>query len=116
MVSLLALCSACDQDVPSKADVCPNCGLKLDEPNETRIIEQRRRKLRDNIYHYRMSSYLALALLIAAFGWFLVGSGNLTAPPSSGPYILFAIGAVIYLVIRVLLFKCKFALRKLSSR
>jgi len=116
MVSLLALCPACDQNVPFKAVVCPNCGLKLDETKETRLIEQRRRKLRDNIYHYRMGSYLALALLIAAFGWFLVASDSWTTSPSSGPYILSAIGAVFYLVIRVLLFKCKFALRKLSSR
>lgn len=116
MVTLLTLCPACDQNVPSKADVCPNCGLTLDEVNETRIIEQRRRRLRDSIYHYRMGSYLALALLIAAFGWFLIASDSLTAAPSNGPYILFATGAVIYLIIRLFLFKCKFALRKLSGR
>ena len=113
---VLALCPACDQDVPSKAGVCPHCDLKLDEATESRIIEQRRRKLRDSIYHYRMGSYLALAILISAFGWFLIASDNLSAPPSNGPYILFAVGAVIYLIIRVFLFKRKLALRKLSRR
>ena len=113
---VLALCPACDQDIPSKAEVCPNCDLKLDEATESRIIEQRKRKLRDSIYHYRMGSYLALAILITAFCWFLIASDNLTAPPPKGPYALFAVGAVIYLIIRVFLFKKKLALRKLLRR
>ena len=113
---VLALCPACDQEIPSKAEVCPACGLNLDETNESRIIEQRRRNLRDSIYRYRMGSYLALTILISAFGWFLFASGNLSAPPPKGPYLLFAVGAVIYLIIRVFLFKCKLALRKLQRR
>lgn len=113
---VLALCPACDREIPSKAKVCPDCGVELDETNGSRIIEQRRRKLRDSIYHYRMGSYLALVILISAFGWFLFASGNLSAPPPKGPYILCAVGAVIYLIIRVFLFKCKLALRKLQKR
>lgn len=113
---VLALCPACDQDVPSQASLCSHCGLQLSEVDESSIIESRRRTLRDRIYHYKMFSYLALTLLVGAFGWFLFESDNLQVQPSSGPYILFAIGAVIYLIIRVLLFKFKFALRKLSSR
>ena len=113
---VLAQCPVCDQDVPSKADVCPHCSLNLKEADEARIIEQRRRKLRDSIYHARMFSYLALASLIAAFGWLVIASNSLTRPPSNGPYILFSVGAVSYLIIRVLLFKYKLALRKLLRR
>ncbi len=115
---VLVQCPACDQDILSKTDTCPHCSLKLSEVDEARIIEQRRRKLRDSIYHYRMGSYLALALLIAAFGWFLIESDNLMAmaPPSNGPYVLFAVGAVLYLIVRVFIFKYKLALRKLLRR
>lgn len=115
---VLVQCPACDQDIPSKTDTCPYCSLNLSEVDEARMIEQRRRKLRDRIYHYRMGSYLALALLIAAFGWFLIESDNLMsmAQPSNGPYILFAAGTVLYLIIRVYLFKSKWALRKLLGR
>lgn len=113
---VLALCPACDENIPAKAEVCSACGLEFEEADAARIIELRRRKLRNSIYHYRMSSYLALAILLAAFGWFLVASDNLMKQPSNGPYILFSIGAVIYLVIRVFLFKCKVSLRKLHRR
>lgn len=115
---VLAQCPACDQDVPAKIDICPHCGLNLSEADESRIIEQRRRKLRDSIYHCRMGSYLALALLIAAVGWFLIESDNLMslALPSNGPYILFAVGTAVYLIIRVFLFKYNLQLRKLRKR
>lgn len=113
---VLALCPACDQNIPSKASTCPHCDLPLDNVDEAKIIEMRRRALRDRIYRFRMISYLALALLISAFGWFLFASDNLQVKPPNGPYVLFAIGAVIYLIIRVNVFRCKFALRKLLSR
>ena|SRR5690554_6607277 len=115
---VLTQCPACDQNVLAKADICPHCDLSLSEVDEARVIEQRRRKLRDRIYHYRMGSYLALALLIAAFGWFLIESDNLMSltRPSPGPYILFTAGAVFYLIIRVFIFKSKLALRKLLTR
>jgi hypothetical protein len=113
---VLALCPACDQEIPSKASSCQHCNLQLENADAAKIIELRRRVLRDRIYRYRMISYLALALLIGAFGWFLYESDNLLIKPSNGPYILFTIGAVIYLIIRVNVFRCKFALRKLFSR
>lgn len=113
---VLALCPACDQEIPNKISLCPHCGLQLTEAAETSIIESRRRALRDRIYRYKMLSYLALALLVGAFGWFLFESNNLQVQPSRGPYILFALGAVIYLIIRVFLLKFKYALRKLFRR
>lgn len=113
---VLALCPACDQNIPTQASSCSHCGLQLAEVDQASIIESRRRALRDRIYHFRMFSYLALALLIGAFGWFLFETDNLQVQPSNGPYYLFSVGAVIYLVIRVYLLKFKFALRKLFSR
>ena len=61
----------------------------------------------------KMLSYAALLLLILAFGWFLVASSSFQEVPPNGPYILFAVGAICYLVIRAYLFKFKVALRKL---
>lgn len=113
---VLALCPACDQNIPARAETCPHCGLELENADEAKIIELRRRELRDRIYRMRMVSYLALALLIGAFGWFLIESENLQVQPSRGPYVLFAIGAVFYFVIRIYLFKYKYALKKLFSR
>ena len=60
-----------------------------------------------------MTSYAALTLLIAAFGWYLHATQWFQVRSSIGPYILFAIGALSYFVIRIFLFRSKMALRKL---
>jgi len=62
-----------------------------------------------------MASYAALTLLVASFGWYLVDTSGFQHRASAGPYILFTIGAAIYVVIRVYLFKSRAALRKAAS-
>ena len=94
--------------------LCPYCGFQRGEVAEEQLKEFRRRKLRDRIYHLKMTSYAALAILIAAFGWFLVGTENLQRMSSIGPYALFSVGSLCYLVIRLYLYRAKAALRKLS--
>lgn len=107
-------CPSCDKNISSRSDLCPYCGFQRDEVAEERLVELRRRKLRDRIYHLKMASYAALTLLIGAFGWYLAATGGFQYRASAGPYILFTIGAAIYLVIRVYLYKFKAALKKLS--
>ena len=94
--------------------LCPYCGFQRGEVEEEQLKEFRRRKLRDRIYRLKMASYVALTLLIAAFGWYLAESSGLQYRPSAGPYALFTVGAACYLVIRIYLYKNKVALRKLG--
>lgn len=108
-------CPDCDKNISSHTMLCPYCGFQRGEVAEEQLKEFRRRKLRDRIYHLKMTSYAALMLLVVAFGWFLVETSSFQKMPSVGPYTLFAIGAFCYLVIRVYLYKFKVALRKLRS-
>jgi len=94
--------------------LCPYCGFQRGEVAEAQLIEFRRRKLRDRIYHLKMTSYAALMMLIVAFGWFMVDTSGFQYRSSIGPFILFALGAVSYLTIRIYLYQSRVALRKLS--
>jgi len=107
-------CPACDERISNKSGLCPHCSIQINEVDEERVRELRRRKLRDNVYHMKMSSYAALTLLLIAFGWYLADTSWFQHQSSMGPYILFAIGAVAYMVIRVFLFRFKMALRRLN--
>ena len=110
----IILCPKCEKNVSSHSMLCPYCGFERGEVAEDALREFRRRQLRDRVYHLKMASYAALTLLIAAFGWYLVDTSGFKYQSSMGPYVLFAAGAVCYLVIRVYLYKFKAALRKLS--
>ena len=107
-------CPNCDKPISSRTMLCPHCSFQRGEVSEEQLKEHRRRKLRDKIYHLKMASYAALTLLIGAFGWYLVDTDNFQHMSSAGPYIMFSVGSVIYLVIRVYLYKFKMALRKLN--
>ena len=107
-------CPSCDKQISSRTMLCPYCGFQRGEVEEEQLKEFRRRKLRDRIYRLKMASYVALTLLIAAFGWYLAESAGLQYRPSAGPYALFTVGAACYLVIRIYLYKNKTALRKLG--
>lgn len=107
-------CPNCDKNISSHTMLCPYCGFQRGEVAEEELREFRRRKLRDHIYHLKMASYAALTLLIGAFAWYLSDTQGFQYRSSMGPYILFAVGAVCYLGIRVFLYKFKMALRKLK--
>ena len=108
-------CPKCKKLISSRTKLCPYCGFQQGEVDEEDLKEYRRRKLRDRIYHLKMSSYAALTLLIAAFGWYLQSTQWFQQPSTIGPYLLFSIGALAYMTIRVLLFRAKSALRKLLN-
>jgi hypothetical protein len=106
-------CPKCEKLISSHTRLCPYCGFQQGEAGEEELKEFRRRRLRDRIYHLKMSSYAALTLLIVAFGWYLHATQWFQQRSSIGPYVLFVIGALAYFVIRILLFRAKIALRKL---
>ena len=111
----IANCPKCDKSISSRTMLCPYCGFQRGEVVERELKKFRRRKLRDRVYHLKMASYAALTLLVASFGWYLVDTSGFQHRASAGPYILFTIGAAIYIVIRVYLFKSRAALRKAAS-
>ena len=109
----LTKCPNCDKRISSQLMLCPHCGFKRGEVDEEELKETRRRKLRDKVYRLNMSSYAALTLLVAAFAWYWVETEGFMHRSSNGPYVLFSLGAVAYMVIRAFLFKQKVALKKL---
>lgn len=107
-------CPKCDSRISSQTSLCPQCGFERGEVDEDALREFRRRELRDRIYYLKMASYAVLTVLLAAFGWYWVETENFRYQSSIGPYVLFAIGATAYLVIRVFLFKSNLALKKIK--
>ena len=108
-------CPKCDKNISSRTMLCPFCGFQRGEVAEQELKEFRRRKLRDRVYHLKMASYAALTLLVASFGWYLVDTSGFQQRASMGPYALFTIGAAVYLVIRVYLYRSRVALKKAGS-
>ena len=111
----IVTCPGCEKHISSHTIECPYCGFQRDAVAEERLRELSRRALRDRVYRLKMASYGALALLIAALGWYLAESPGLQGKPSIGSYILFAVGTVCYLLIRIYLHKFKAALKKLGT-
>ena len=109
-------CPNCDKNISGLTTVCPYCDFERGEIAERELNESRRRKIRDQIYRLKMASYGALTLLLAAFAWYMTDSAGFEQRASVGPYILFTIGALLYLGIRVFLFKASSALKKLRKR
>ena len=107
-------CPSCDKNISSQTTLCPYCGFLRDEASEERLRETRRRALRDRVYHLKMASYVALTLLIAAFGWYIAETSGFQHRSSLGPYVLFAAGAFCYMIIRLYLYKSRAALKKLN--
>jgi len=107
-------CPNCDKLISSRTMLCPYCEFQRGEVSEEQLNEFRRRKLRDRIYHLKMASYVALTFLIGAFGWYLADTSGFQYRSSAGPYVLFTVGAVCYLVIRVYLYKFKATLKKFN--
>lgn len=106
-------CPSCNKPTSSLAEICPHCGFQRSEAAEEELAELRRRKFRDRVYHLKMASYAALTLLLAAFAWYMVDTSALQHRATIGPYALFTIGAVLYLLIRILLYRTNAVLKKI---
>ena len=109
-------CPKCDNRISNLIKICPQCGFHRGEVDEDEVRELRRREIRDRIYYLRMASYAVLTLLLLTFGWYWLETESFRYQSSAGPYVLFAIGAVAYLIIRIYLFKFGLALKKIKHR
>ena len=68
----------------------------------------RERSIRDQLYRLGMFSYGAMTMVIIAFAWYWVATGSFQHPPgTNGPYYLMMVGALSYLVVRVLIFQAR---------
>ncbi len=94
--------------------LCLHCGHKRGDASEDEMKEYRRRELREHIYRLKMASYGVLTLFLAAFAWYWKETQGFQYRSSMGPYLLLAIGAMAYLLIRLYLYKAKSALRRLA--
>jgi hypothetical protein len=106
-------CSSCGKKISSLAPLCPHCGFQRGEVSEEQLHELQRRRLRDHIYHLKMTSYAVMTLFLAAFGWYWWESRDFQQQASAGPLALLAVGALAYLVIRYLLFRARRRMRQL---
>jgi len=100
-------CSECGKKVSSLTAICPHCGHQAGEASDEDLAIFRARKLRDRIYRLNMVSYLVITLFLAAFGWYWWDSSGFSQASSAGPFILMAITAIAYLVVRALLFHAR---------
>ena len=85
--------------------ICTQCGFQTGDVSEEQMRIFLIRKLRDRIYHLKMISYVVISALVVAFGWYWWDSEGFINQSSIGPFILMSIAAVVYVVVRALLFR-----------
>jgi hypothetical protein len=114
-MSIIA-CPECGKKISSRAPICSFCGFQLGEASEEDLEIFRARRLRDRIYRLNMSSYAAITLFVGGFGWYWWASRGFVEPPTMGPFILMAVAALGYLVVRVLLFRARAERKQMRQR
>ena len=107
-------CPACSRKVSNVTAMCPYCGFKRGAESEAQLQELQRRKMRDQVYHLNMVSYVAITLFLVGFGWYWWASSGFRQPMSGGPFALLGLSTIGYLLIRILLFRARRKLRQFS--
>jgi hypothetical protein len=110
------VCPSCNKQISSRARICSYCGEQFAEVSEDDLRLYQARRLRDRIYRLSMLSYLVIAVLVAAFGWFWWETRGFVQPSSVGPFILTGVAALAYAVVRVLLYQSRKERRTLRER
>ena len=110
---VIVSCPGCVRQISSKAAVCPHCDFALGDLSEDELIEFRRRRLRDRIYHLKMGNYAVITVFVAAFGWYWWQTAGFQQRSTMGPLLLLAAGAVAYVTMRILLVLAKREIKKL---
>ncbi len=105
-------CPGCGNKTSEISSRCPHCGFERGQVDDEHQLELRRRALRDRVYHLNMTSYAAITVFLAAFGWYWWDTSGYQRQSSYGPIILLVLGTVAYLAIRVLLFRARKQLKK----
>lgn len=109
-------CPECGKKISSRAALCTWCGFQQGEVTEQDLEIFRSRRLREERYRLNMSSYAAIAVFLAGFGWYWWVSGSFAAPPSAGPLMVMGLAAVGYLVVRIRLFRNRQRQKSLRGR
>ena len=101
-------CPECGKSISSLAPICDHCGSNRGDASSEDVQRYKERSIRDRLYRLGMFSYVSMAVVILAFGWYWASTGSFQHPSNSnGPYYLMMVGAVAYLVIRVLIFRAR---------
>ena len=95
----------------SQAPLCPKCSYQRGDASPEEIEAAARRRLRDKVYRLRMASYVAITVFVAGFGWYWWDTDGFVATSSTPPLVTMAVGAIAYLVVRVMLFSARYKQR-----
>jgi hypothetical protein len=105
-------CPKCDKKTTEISSRCPHCGYERGVEGDDRQTELKRRAIRDQVYHLKMTSYVVITVFLAAFGWYWWDTEGFQYRSSMGPVIVLALAAMAYLAIRFLLFRAAKNLKK----
>jgi len=111
----IVFCSACGKKISDKTTLCGHCGFQRGEVSEEQLARFGQRKARDAVYRWKMSSYAVLTAFVAGFGWYWWESDGYQQATSSGPFIVMAVSALAYLVVRAFLFQARRKLKLLQQ-
>jgi len=111
----IVACPKCGSKISSLAKICLHCGHQRTGIDDERSLVLRQRRIRDKIYHLKMTSYAVTAVFLAGFGWFWWESDGFVQIPSERPFVLMGLCAFVYLVLRVLLYQAQRAQKELKS-
>lgn len=101
-------CPQCNKKISSLAPICDHCGYSTGDASAEDLRRYRERSIRDQLYRLNMFSYASMTIVILAFAWYWIATGSFQMPVSNnGPYYLMMVGAVAYLVVRVLIFRAR---------
>ena len=101
-------CEQCGKKISSLAPICDHCGWTRGDASSEDVQRFKERSVRDRLYRLGMFSYASMTMVIVAFGWYWVSTGSFQHPSeSNGPYYLMMVGALSYLVIRILIFRAR---------
>lgn len=106
-------CPACGERVSNVARSCPKCSA--DPHSSDAAATLRRRLLRHQLFRARMGGYAALSVMVAAVLIWWIPSEGVPTPPPQFLRIVFALGAVGYVVSRYFIAKAERGLRELKS-
>jgi len=111
----IVACPKCGSKISSQAKMCLHCGHVRTGVDDERSLVLRQRRIRDRIYHLKMTSYAVTAVFLAGFGWFWWESDGFVQLPPAGPFVLMGLCAFVYLCLRVVLFQAQRTQRELKQ-
>jgi hypothetical protein len=100
-------CPECKRRISSNAKICSHCGHQFGDVTQEDLDVFNARRLRDRIYRLNMFSYAVITVFLAGFAWYWATSDSFTRAGSNGPFIVMAVAALGYLVVRALLFRAR---------